>query len=389
MKRHLPISYTKNSIRLFVIFSCLYSISLSPAAELLLPVCWYTFDTTLKAISSGFVADMLHRMRELQKNDELIKEYLAYVDAQERNSAIESEASIENPVYEIVKESSKQITTTPDAESTYSASVVSHAQIEATYTNLIIGGVNAADQFLKPGEIFDHETGTCTYLYHDDRGTIGMQGKTGNTNVRISTDAVSIFNFIHALGSWLFPADDETHAYVHNSLQAPIKRTPAEKEVLHQWCLQCLKTNLVEKLPCSSDELLKQRAEIVRSWKAIQEAALEKYTAALAVAETAERIAQLAEAKQSAEWRIETFDVELDAIEHEQDVRAQKDTSQNKQKAYADSNCSSASPGGKDPKDRDKKRKEWRRLTSKEARELARKMGFREKKMPHLIAKIK
>lgn len=115
-------------------------------------------------------------------------------------------------------------------------------------------------------------------------------------------------------------------------------------------------------------------------WKSGQLKAIRTYNAHLAIANTTERIEQLTDTKKSAEQSIETFDAEFDAIQKEKEARKQKNSTQNKQSSYAENHCTSASPGGKDPKDRDKERKEWKALTNKEARELAESMGFREKR---------
>ena len=353
MPQRSSISY-KRTVHLLALLSCLHSSPLSPAAEVFIPVCWYTLDTTLKLISSGFVADILHRMRELKKHDALINDYLAYIEAQEKSTAVAPETCVSTPVCQVADEAPQEIICSPVAEFVCSTSIMPRTKTPAACTDLIIGGVNAADQFLKPGEIFDHETGTRTFIYHDDRGHIGIQSDIGNSRVRIGTDAVSIFNFVYALGNWLFPADDDTHTLEYNSTQVLIKKTPVEKEAIHLWCLQRLKTNLAERLPHWRDEPLDQRANTVQGWRAIQEKALKKYNAYLAIAETPERIAQLTEAKRSAEQYIENFDAELDAIQREQNARAQKQNSQSKQPSYADDSCNSASPGGKDPRDKDK-----------------------------------
>lgn len=182
-------------LRCLVLLSCLHSTPLSPAAEILIPVCWYTLDTTFTLISSGFVADILHRMRELQKHDELINGYLAHIESQEKGTATSSEAYAETPVCQIADEAPQQIISTSVAEPIHSTSVVPYTKTPAACTDLIIGGgVNAADQFLKPGEIFDTETGERIFLYHDDRGKIGVQSGIGDTNVQVSTSTASVFN---------------------------------------------------------------------------------------------------------------------------------------------------------------------------------------------------
>jgi hypothetical protein len=137
MWRQLPMSGIRTAY-LFAFLACLNPSSLSPAAEVFIPVCWYTVDTALKLISSGFVADVLHRMRELQKRDALINDYLARIEAQEKSSATVPDTSM--PVCQVDDEAPQQIICSPVTEPVYSTSVMSHTKTPAACTDLIIGG---------------------------------------------------------------------------------------------------------------------------------------------------------------------------------------------------------------------------------------------------------
>ncbi len=353
------------SIRFLCFLLSIHTPPLSPAAEVVVGnVCWYTVDTILKLWSSGFASDLNNKIQERQRYDALLRDIIARFEAAHTTATIESTDASErvtphdenHPVTTDIAPPEAVIThnsSCPQATDTHDTICIPHAP-SYPKTNFTLGGTNVADQFLKPGEIFDADTGTRIQIYRNDRGDYGLQTQIGTTNVKVGTNAASIFNFIRALGDWLCDSDhDDASAGIYNSYDTPIKKTPEQKEAIHRWCLQRFKADLAQKIPQRRDAWLQQRTEALQSCKCIQLKAIRTYNAHLAIATTAEHIEQLTDAKRSAEQSIETFDAELDAIQKEKDARNQKNSAQNKQSSYADISCTS--PGGKDPRDKDEK----------------------------------
>lgn len=348
---------------LFLLFGA-YTAQFSHTAEVVIgQVCWYTLDTLLKLWTSGLATDFCYRMQEFKKRDVALRECIAYLETQHATKAAlpdvvhhSSDPHCDNPYTE---------TETAYVETTVNASpLVNDNEFSTTLTgtttplpyttDLIINGTNAAEQFLKPGERFDPDMGTCTTYYHDNYGNLGLKTEAGNSNVRMVTNAASIFNFIKAVGDWLCKADDDIQSPEMEQYYVPYKNTPEQKETIHQYCLRRLKQKLITQAPTWNDAYLNRRVEILKGWRVGQEKALKKYNSYLAIAETTERIQHFTDAKRSAEQYIESFDAELEAIRAEQAARLQKqNASKNTGTAYADNNTTS--PGGKDPKDKEKK----------------------------------
>lgn|GEM_PF-5517544 len=245
---------------------CFHTIKLSPAAETAAQLLWCTADALFTVVGSGLASDMLYRIEEQRKTNEIARQCIAYQREQQN----------------------------------YATNVTTHV---------------------------------------------------GNTNASVSTDGGAIFNFIKALGDWLCGPDGDDareEARMRKEREyVSIQKSSAEKEAIHRWSLRLLKERLAQEIPGWGDEWLDRREEILLSWKQIQEEAIAQYNVHIAAATTLARKEKLLEAKRSAEQYIATFDVALALIQQEKEKRQQKRNND----AIMNS-C--ASPGGKDPRDKDK-----------------------------------
>lgn len=350
MKRVRHIKFIRVFCILFLL-SGAYTAQLSHTAEVVIgQVCWYTLDTLLKLWTSGLATDFCYRMQEFKKRDALLCECIAYLETQHATNDPHCDSPYTETEAVYVETTVNAFPLVNDSE--FSTTLTGITTPLPYTTDLIINGTNAAEQFLKPGERFDPDIGTCTTYYHDNYGNLGLKTEAGNSNVRMVTNAASIFNFIKAVGDWLCKADDDTQNQ-EKQYYVPYKNTPEQKEAVHQYCLRRLKQKLITQIPTWSDAYLNRRVEILEGWRVGQEKALKKYNSYLAIAETIERIQHFAEAKHSAEQYIESFDAELEAIRAEQAARLQKqNASKNVPTAYTQN---TPDPDGKDPKDKDKK----------------------------------